>query len=381
MLLTVLLLSACTSSPQKSSANYVVDLEERKKITLPIDERTYYLSQSIFQFEKDGKEFLHFENTERNQYNLIFFDLVNQCEHKRVNLSKHGPNEIIGLLGSRTYGDSIIFLFEHNIGRTSIINDEGQVMRRYPMQVADGKFVYNMVNSYYYEPSFIKDSKIYLSQGLLNRGIKKDDWKDIHMFASLDLHSGAVERIPLYYPSIFNKDVYNPGGGYSFTYDYNYKEERLVCSFQGYDSLMVSDDLKTVKWFDGRSRYLMNLRPEVLEATGKVATMVKFKERAKYSHIMYDKYRDVYYRFAEHPYELSPDESPYVEPNGREFSVIVFNDQFEIIGETKFPGNKYFYKMSFVGRDGLYISENNEANPEFDENKLVFACFGLKDLE
>ena len=71
----------------------------------------------------------------------------------------------------------------------------------------------------------------------------------------------------------------------------------------------------------------------------------------------------------------------YVEPNGREFSVIVFNDQFEIIGETKFPGNKYFYKMSFVGRDGLYISENNEANPEFDENKLVFACFGLKNLE
>ena len=37
--------------------------------------------------------------------------------------------------------------------------------------------------------------------------------------------------------------------------------------------------------------------------------------------------------------------------------------------------------MSFIGKDGLYISENNGKNPEFDENKLVFACFGLKDLE
>ena len=36
--------------------------------------------------------------------------------------------------------------------------------------------------------------------------------------------------------------------------------------------------------------------------------------------------------------------------------------------------------MSFVGRDGLYISENNLANPEFDEDKLVFACFALEDV-
>jgi hypothetical protein len=58
----------------------------------------------------------------------------------------------------------------------------------------------------------------------------------------------------------------------------------------------------------------------------------------------------------------------------------VFDKDLNIIGQAKFPGNKYLYKMSFVGRDGLYISENNEANPEFDENKLVFACFKLEDI-
>ena len=102
---------------------------------------------------------------------------------------------------------------------------------------------------------------------------------------------------------------------------------------------------------------------------------------ASYSHIMYDKYRDIYYRFAEMPCELGPNEYVYNDAKAREFSVIIFDKDFRIIGETKFPGNKYFYKMSFIGRDGLYISENNEANPEFDENKLVFACFGLQELE
>ena len=33
----------------------------------------------------------------------------------------------------------------------------------------------------------------------------------------------------------------------------------------------------------------------------------------KYWHIMYDKYRNVYYRFAEMPYKLASNESPYDE--------------------------------------------------------------------
>ena len=96
---------------------------------------------------------------------------------------------------------------------------------------------------------------------------------------------------------------------------------------------------------------------------------------------MYDKYRDVYYRKVRHPYELKANESPFEDPTGREFSIIIFDKDLNIIGETKIPGNKYLYKMSFVGRDGLYISENNEANPEFDEDKLVFACFKLEDIK
>ena len=50
-----------------------------------------------------------------------------------------------------------------------------------------------------------------------------------------------------------------------------------------------------------------------------------------------------------------------------------------IIGETKFPGNTYAHHLCFVGKKGLYISENNENNPQFDENKLVFRCFTLQD--
>ena len=95
-----------------------------------------------------------------------------------------------------------------------------------------------------------------------------------------------------------------------------------------------------------------------------------------YSHLMYDKYRKVFYRFA-----LMPDDNikPFSNNPHQSFSIIILNKDYEIIGETKFPGNTYAHHLCFVGKKGLYISENNENNPQFDENKLVFRCFTLQD--
>lgn len=93
------------------------------------------------------------------------------------------------------------------------------------------------------------------------------------------------------------------------------------------------------------------------------------------NHLMYDKYRKVFYRFA-----LMPDDNikPFSNNPHQSFSIIILNKDYEIIGETKFPGNTYAHHLCFVGKKGLYISENNENNPQFDENKLVFRCFTLQ---
>ena len=193
------------------------------------------------------------------------------------------------------------------------------------------------------------------------------------------LRTGEVKWIPIFYPPISKEEYDNIAGGYGFSYDYNYKESRLVCGFFGYDSLMVTDDLKHIRWYNAKSRYLKSMKPKLGNSMEGINAIIKLNENPRYWHIMYDKYRNVYYRFAEMPYKLASNESPYDEPKGKEFSVIVLNADFEIIGETKFPGKKYFYKKSFVGREGLYISENNLENPQFDENKLVFTCFKIKN--
>lgn len=388
IILTAIFLLSCTSS-KENNPQYATSLVESQKIIFPIDENTYYLSKSIFQFEEDGKEYLFFGNFEKKQHEILIYDIKTQNLHKRIPLKREGPNGLPAILGCRPYFDSKTFLVsQHNIGKTSVIDGEGNVIRHYNLRQANDKKGFLIDGrhgiSYFYMPSFTKDSVIHFSNGffrqyMIGQHLDRDNWKIIPMFYSLNLKNGQVGTLPIKYPDIFEDDVKIPaGGGYNFTYDYNYKKGRLVCSLTGYDSIMVTDDLKHVRWYNGKSRYLESIRPRVYDANG-FDWLRESKGGTKYHNIMYDKYRDVYYRIAEFPYEFKQNESPFDDPKGREFSIIIFDKDLNIIGETKFPGNKYLYKMSFVGRDGLYISENNLANPNFDENKLVFACFSLID--
>ena len=376
----ILTLVSCQPSKNNNGKRQnEVELVAEKQLVFPLDEQTYYLSKSMFQFEENGKEYLHFENTRKSLYNIVIFDIENRQIAKQIPLHKTGPNGLPAVFGSRpSPGAQYILVAQNNISRISSINDKGEVIRNYNFQTPESQFTSLHLGSYYNTPGFVKDSCLFLKIGIPKPDMKREDWPKTHMFASLDLRTGKVKWVPIFYPPIFKEEYENIDGGYGFSYDYNYKENRLICGFFGYDSLMVTDDLKHIRWYNAKSRYLKSMKPKLGNAMAGINSIIEFCETPKYWHIMYDKYRNVYYRFAEMPYKLAPNESPYDEPKGKEFSVIVLNEDFEIIGETRFPGKKYFYKMSFVGKEGLYISENNLENPQFDENKLVFTCFKIK---
>ena len=381
LLLILAQLYACSSSNNGTEIEYSKELVEAKKITLPIDERTYFLSKSIFQFEEDGKEYLHFENSQKGMYEIVTFDLEKQDVHKRLPIAPEGPNGIPAMYGSKPFPDSKNYLiFQSTAFRLTHMDGDGNVLHNYQLK-SPGRFVRVILSTFCYFPSFVRDSVLYVDQRVASR--KKRNLDRYPIFATLDLRTGELGFAPLDFPKTFKGDYSHIRSGDGFTYDYNYKENRLVCSFLESDSIMVTDDLTHTKWYNAKSQFLDSMTPYLNDVEEDVQDIIRWQQKAKYWHIMYDKYRDVYYRFAEMPCELAKDENPYDEfsHKSREFSVIILDKDFRIIGETKFPGNKYFIRMSFVGRDGLYISENNLANPDFDEDKLVFACFALEDLK
>ena len=70
-LLILVHLCSCGSSKSGEGIEYTMELKESKKITLPCDENTYFLSKSIFQFEEDDKEYLFFGNFEKHQHEIL----------------------------------------------------------------------------------------------------------------------------------------------------------------------------------------------------------------------------------------------------------------------------------------------------------------------
>ena len=151
------------------------------------------------------------------------------------------------------------------------------MIRNYDFQTPEGKFAPLHFGSYYNTPAFVKDSCLFMEMSAHKPNMKKKDWPETHMFASQDLRTGEVKWIPIFYPPIFKEEYDNIAGGYGFSYDYNYKESRLVCGFFGYDSLMVTDDLKHIRWYNAKSRYLKSMKPKLGNSMEGINAIIKLR--------------------------------------------------------------------------------------------------------
>ena len=105
-------------------------------------------------------------------------------------------------------------------------------------------------------------------------------------------------------------------------------------------------------------------------------------ERAEYGNLLYDKYRNVYYRIArpktEVPSGLTDREYLDLFDYGRKcFSIIILDKDFNIIGETLFPDYTYNSCMAFVHKDGLYISSSHAFSENYNDDNLTFQRFEL----
>ena len=166
--LFVLIFMSCQSRKKNNAEKQnEIELVAEKQLVFPLDEQTYYLSKSMFQFEENGKEYLHFENTRKSLYDIVIFDIENKQIAKRIPLHKTGPNGLPAVYGSRPSPDSKqILISQNNIGRLSTINNQGEVVHNYPVKTPEGRFTTFFFCSYYNAPAFVKDSCIFLNQGI-----------------------------------------------------------------------------------------------------------------------------------------------------------------------------------------------------------------------
>jgi len=101
----------------------------------------------------------------------------------------------------------------------------------------------------------------------------------------------------------------------------------------------------------------------------------------KYEQIIYDKYRDIYYRFATKGVAGKIPVSSEMLYKGlfKPLYIIILDKNLSKIGEVELPENSYYFLNSFVSTDGLYISNSHPNNSNKSENQLTFSCYQLVD--
>jgi len=76
-----------------------------------------------------------------------------------------------------------------------------------------------------------------------------------------------------------------------------------------------------------------------------------------------------------HPLELQYDLSTgeaITKVERKPFSVQIISTGFKLLGETLFPPDRYYQTNFFIAPEGLYLSNNNDWNPEAREDRLSF---------
>jgi hypothetical protein len=160
-----------------------------------------------------------------------------------------------------------------------------------------------------------------------------------------------------------------------------YDGVNFVYSFHFDENIYVTlPDHRDIRRIPVRSRYISKIRfPELRPPRELLRNEC---ENPNYGNLIHDPYRKVYYRIACPATEFEQNEDfKEIYAYGRKtFSIIILDEDFNILGETLFPDFIYASSMMFVRKDGLYISTSHFKNPDFDEDKLCFTCFELKKL-
>lgn len=93
-LFSIFILVSCQSSPKNEAGKQnEVELVAEKQLAFPLDEQTYYLSKSMFQFEENGKEYLHFENTQKSLYDIVIFDIERESTDSQTDTSSQDRSQ------------------------------------------------------------------------------------------------------------------------------------------------------------------------------------------------------------------------------------------------------------------------------------------------
>ena len=363
---------------EHNTLSYGYDLVKKDKIlAYELDDNTKYQFTALFLYkDRLGNEYLTFKNSKEEIY---FYDLNNEKFLFKTKIEREGPNSILGPSGYHIEDLNNIYITSVALPTIFKIDTTGTIVQKIQYETtSQGYHVTPTFKSasFFYTPLVIIDSKLFITQSPWARS----PVSTTPLCVVIDTVNHTQSAYPFFFPPLIeDSELFNSSlTAFIFSREFNGKE--FVYSFYYDEDIYVASiDHKQVKKYKIISKYINKVQ------IGKRAS--DMLEGAKndygdpcYGNLIYDPYRDVYYRLAYPKVELESGLN-YValtSQGRKKFSIIILDKNFNVIGETLFPEFIYNPSLMFVHKNGLYICNNHSMNPNFNEDVLSFQCFELK---
>jgi hypothetical protein len=357
----------------KSEHKYVLQPANEYKEYV-IDAESELSTSNLYTFEDHGKEYLTFPV--HNKRAILIYDLVSGKLVHNFFFNVAPPRGI----GTELYGYYVkdlghIYVPDFNEKAIYETDTTGVFKKTIKFSVTDDglkpmRALYN--NLHNVQLTFI-GNKLYIPQQMnANPGNSCVEKSPIGI--TVDTVSGDVCKLPMNFPSLIaSKELRNCIEG-SLPYSETFDGKRFIYSFSMDENLyVVSPDHQKIQKIKAKSSDIPELKFRKIPSDFS-KTLKTTCEMATYGNIIYDKYRQVYYRFA-YPESKLADNEDYLKilnSGKKEFSIIILDKNFHILGETKFPPFTYLPHIFFISKDGLYLSVNHFKRNDFCDWKLRF---------
>lgn len=313
-------------------------------------------------------------------FNRIEFYDWNTCKLSHIiNIIKEGPNGVGSLRGFEIISMDSILVFNsitYN-GIFYMIDRNGIIIRKYEIKSLNIEYPFVPIrpNSAMNSSIIIKnDSIVFVPSFVFYNLNNPKDIAKCKLLAMVNLKSGESKIFNMPYPILYNSD----GKPVSPLFSFINNDNKWIFAFGCSNDIFVSNELKQLYRVKASSKYIKgnSFLSNTIEDNWNYKKMFA---SPVYKSFYFDSINNVYYRFVNLGEELNDKDiiTPSYYP--KNFSVIIFNTSFEVIGETRMPQDKYVLNMSFMSEEGLYISTSNVNSPEYDENCLKFDLFTIKN--
>ncbi|RAI92143.1 DUF4221 family protein [Algoriphagus yeomjeoni] len=312
-------------------------------------------------------------------FSLDVYNLAEGKLAKRIDLPREGPIALSKNQGISFHSVDSIFVFSYMmLSNSGIVSESGEMVKVFKPKIIEESIFDQILNhaSTNSMPTLkLGNSLLFNNLSMRSPRSPSAYFEEVYPNFEIDLDSDSLR---------FTKQINYPSEYFSHTWPESFvfhskavnDEGEVVVSWPAIDSLFVYDaDLNLKKSVLSKSAYKNNTFNSTVALSQEDVSRAVLTN-SHYPLLFFDSWRNVYYRFVNIGGDYNPE--MLVGSNSvlkNEFSVMIYDRDFNKIGEQKFPAEVYNQYMAFVSKKGLYLPRTNFYYEGINEDQVKFDVF------